>query len=84
MSKYTNLIDENILYLITGKQYKIERDTFITNITPVDSSDADAQSVLDTLVAKMGLYKLVDEHEEKALEDFRDGKVITDAVTRRG
>jgi len=84
MAKYTNLIDENILYLITGKQYKIERDTFITEITPVDASDTDAQSTLDTLVAKIGLYKLADTHEEEALEDFRDGKAVSDAVTRRG
>ena len=57
----------------------------IIEITPVDDSDSDAQSVLDTLVAKMGLYKLADEHEEKAVESvFKDGTELIDAVTRRG
>ncbi len=84
MSKYTSIVDANILYLLTGKHYQVNQNSFITEITPVDDSDADAQSTLDTLVAKMGLYKLADEHEEKALEDFRDGKAVTDAVTRRG
>ncbi len=84
MSKYTSFVDANILYLLTGKHYQVNQNSFITGITPVDDSDADAQSTLDTLVAKMGLYKLADEHEEKALEDFRDGKAVTDAVTRRG
>ena len=84
MSKYTSFMDANILYLLTGKHYQVNQNASIIEITPVDDSDADAQSTLDTLVAKMGLYKLADEHEEKALEDFRDVKAVTDAVTRRG
>ena len=85
MAKYVQLIDHVVLFAITGKNYKVDyNDENIIEITPVDDSDADAQSTLDTLVAKMGLYKLADEHEEKALEDFRDGKAVTDAVTRRG
>ena len=84
MPKYTRFIDENTLRMITGKKYTVKQDMFILEITPVDDTDSDAQSILDTLLGKMGVYKLADEHEEKALEDFRDGKSVTDAVTRRG
>tara|TARA_B100001245_G_C22859087_1_gene413056 strand:- start:901 stop:1155 length:255 start_codon:yes stop_codon:yes gene_type:complete len=84
MSKYTSFMDANVLYLLTGKHYRVDQNASIVEITPVDASDTDAQSVLDTLVAKMGLYKLADEHEEKALEEFMDGTAISDAITRRG
>ena len=86
MAKYVRLINHVVLFAITGKNYNINyNDENIIEITPVDDSDSDAQSVLDTLVAKMGLYKLADEHEEKAVESvFKDDTELIDAVTRRG
>ena len=86
MAKYVQLIDHVVLFAITGKHYNVNyNDENIYEKTPVDDRDSDAQSVLDTLVAKMGLYKLADEHEEKAVESvFKDDTELIDAVTRRG
>tara|TARA_B100001146_G_C16010246_1_gene360573 strand:- start:424 stop:678 length:255 start_codon:yes stop_codon:yes gene_type:complete len=84
MAKYIQSIDHVILFALTGKYYNVDYNSDVMEITPVDASDTDAQSLLDTLVAKMGLYKLADEHEEKAVESVFDGTELIDAITRRG
>ena len=85
MKKKFKVIFLTVILFIFSKITFAANDENIYEITPVDDSDSDAQSVLDTLVAKMGLYKLADEHEEKAVESvFKDGTELIDAVTRRG